>query len=68
MDWNSTAKRNAIKSINAIKGANGAGWAIVITLVVRTILLPLMLVQQEERHPARKIGSLAATSKLIQEA
>lgn len=58
-----------LKTANAIKGANGAGWAIVIiTLVVRTILLPLMLVQQKKSVTQQeKMARLQPQMKLIQE-
>ncbi|WP_281829676.1 MULTISPECIES: membrane protein insertase YidC [Lactobacillus] len=58
-----------LKTANAIKGANGAGWAIVIiTLVVRTILLPLMLAQQKKSVTQQeKMARLQPQMKLIQE-
>lgn len=53
---------------HAIGGADGAGWAIVIiTLVVRTILLPLMLSQQKKSVTQQeKMSRLQPQMKLIQ--
>lgn len=53
---------------HAIGGADGAGWAIVIiTLVVRTILLPLMLNQQKKSVTQQeKMSRLQPQMKLIQ--
>lgn len=58
-----------LKTAQAIKGADGAGWAIVIiTLVVRTILLPLMLAQQKKSVTQQeKMSRLQPQMKLIQE-
>ena len=58
-----------IKTAQAIKGANGAGWSIaIITLVVRTILLPLMLIQQKKSVTQQeKMSRLQPQMKLIQE-
>ena len=58
-----------IKTAQTIKGANGAGWSIaIITLVVRTILLPLMLIQQKKSVTQQeKMSRLQPQMKLIQE-
>lgn len=58
-----------IKTAQVIKGANGAGWSIaIITLVVRTILLPLMLIQQKKSVTQQeKMSRLQPQMKLIQE-
>lgn len=55
---------------HAIGGVNGAGWAIVIiTLVVRTILLPLMLSQQKKSVTQQeKMRRLQPQMNLIQKA
>lgn len=55
---------------NSIGGINGAGWAIVIlTLVVRIILLPLMLIQQKKGVTQQeKTARLQPQMKLIQNA
>lgn len=55
---------------HAIGGVNGAGWAIVIiTLVVRTILLPLMLNQQKKSVTQQeKMRQLQPQMNLIQKA
>lgn len=58
-----------LQTAKAIGGVNGAGWAIVIiTLVVRTILLPLMLSQQKKSVTQQeKTAQLQPQLKLIQE-
>lgn len=57
-----------LKTANAIGNTNGAGWAIVIiTLVVRIILLPLMLIQQKKSVTQQeKMSRLQPQMKLIQ--
>lgn len=59
-----------IQTAHAIKGENGAGWAIVIiTLVVRIILMPLMLNQQKKGVTQQeKMARVQPQMKLIQEA
>lgn len=59
-----------LKTANTIGGVNGAGWAIVIiTLVIRTILLPLMLNQQKKSVTQQeKIKRLQPQMNLIQKA
>lgn len=59
-----------IQTAHAIGGANGAGWGIVIiTLVVRLILMPLMLSQQNKSiRQQEKMARLQPQMKLIQDA
>ena len=63
-------QRIMLSTGNAIGGADGIGWSIVIiTLVVRTILLPLMLSQQKKSVTQQeKMRRLQPQMKLIQEA
>lgn len=63
-------QRIMLSTGNAIGGADGIGWSIVIiTLVVRTILLPLMLSQQKKSITQQeKMRRLQPQMKLIQEA
>ena len=58
-----------LHTAHAIGGANGAGWGIVIiTLVIRLILLPLMLMQQKKSVTQQeKMSRLQPQMKLIQE-
>lgn len=58
------------RTAEIIRGQNGAGWAIVIiTFVIRTILLPLMLIQQKKGiTQQQKMSGLQPQMKLIQEA
>ena len=59
-----------IQTAHMIGGANGAGWGIVIiTFVVRLILMPLMLVQQNKSvRQQEKMARLQPQMKLIQNA
>lgn len=69
--WISLPLQNIMLQVaHLIKGANGAGWAIVIiTLVVRIILLPLMLTQQKKSVTQQeKMSRLQPQMKLIQNA
>ena len=54
---------------NAIGGANGAGWAIILmTFVVRMVLLPLMLSQQKKSTTQQeKMARVQPQMKLIQD-
>lgn len=63
-------QRIMLSTGNAIGGADGIGWSIVIiTLVVRTILIPLMLSQQKKSVTQQeKMRRLQPQMKLIQEA
>lgn len=63
-------QRIMLSTGNAIGGADGIGWSIVIiTLVVRTILLPLMLSQQKKSITQQeKMRRLQPQMKSIQEA
>lgn len=59
-----------IQTAHKIGGDNGAGWGIVIiTFVVRIILMPLMLSQQNKSvRQQEKMGRLQPQMKLIQDA
>ncbi len=59
-----------IQTAHMIGGDNGAGWGIVIiTVVVRVILMPLMLVQQNKSvRQQEKMARLQPQMKLIQNA